>query len=50
LKGGNASGAAHYPRLSYYQQNARDFVRRTRALDMEAVYEPFLRLLPKGAC
>jgi SAM-dependent methyltransferase len=34
--------------IDYYNDNAEDFVRQTQNLDMEALYEPFLKLIPSN--
>jgi len=34
--------------IAYYDQNASEFCANTTALDMSALYEPFLRAVPAG--
>lgn len=35
--------------IAYYDEHAEDYCESTVALDMEALYRPFLELLPEGA-
>ncbi len=39
----------HEPTLHYYEANAGRFFEETRSLDMRALYEPFLSLVPPNA-
>jgi SAM-dependent methyltransferase len=44
-----SSKGPHERTISYYKANAQRFVERTRHVDMDSMYEPFLSLLPWGA-